>query len=242
LFGSALCTAQLQVNVLVHACLLVRLRIREQGSDRAFELWTERSYILCMSIGRPLQFEPDEALRAATGVFWARGFGATSLQDLLDATGLSKSSLYQTFGNKQALFDRCVHAYCCERAAQMRKALSEARSGWAFIEGTFFAAAEGRDGPAAQWGCLLMNTAAEFGRKDPAVGAMVRVGLDRFAEVFREAVERAQREGAVGAERDAQALADYLVSSMSGLRTLVKAGIERRRAMEIARGIIAGAR
>ncbi len=61
-----------------------------------------------MSIGRPLQFDPEQVLDAAMQVFWASGYDATSLQDLLQAMRLSKSSFYQTFGSKQQLFERCL--------------------------------------------------------------------------------------------------------------------------------------
>jgi TetR/AcrR family transcriptional repressor of nem operon len=193
-----------------------------------------------MSIGRPLAFDPDAALQAAMEVFWSKGYEAASLQDLLQAMTLSKSSLYQTFGSKQELFARCFVRYCDWRASRMRARLAQCGSGWAFIEETFAQVAEGADRGLEGRGCLLMNTASEFGQRDPLVAELVAAGVARFAEVFREAVGRAQREGAIPAERDAQALAEYLVTSMSGLRTMVKAGMSSAHAHDVVRSILRG--
>lgn len=69
-----------------------------------------------------------------------------------------------------------------------------------------------------------MNTASEFGQSDAEVAARVKAGTARFRKVFLQAVKRAQAEGDIPAERDAGLLADYLVTNMSGLRSLTKAG------------------
>lgn len=174
--------------------------------------------------------------------FWAQGYEATSMQDLLQATNLSKSSLYQTFGSKQELFARCFKHYCRWRAARMRERLARSDSGWCFIEETFRSVAEGADTGLEGRGCLLMNTASEFGQRDPLVAELVASGIACFAEVFREAITRAQVEGAIAPEREPQALADYLVASMSGLRTMVKAGMGRARVEEVVKGVLRGLR
>jgi TetR/AcrR family transcriptional repressor of nem operon len=67
-----------------------------------------------------MQFDPGQALASAMSLFWRKGYEATSLQDLLKATGLSKSSLYQTFGSKRALFERSLDLYRREMVARMR--------------------------------------------------------------------------------------------------------------------------
>lgn len=165
--------------------------------------------------------------------FWAKGYAATSLQDLLAAMGLSRSSLYQCYGGKAQLFERCLKHYCAVQAQSMRKHLDASDSGMAFIEELFrgIAAAPRKGG--SRWGCLLMNTASELGLRDPAVTEQVAAGREHFAAIFRAAVERSQDEGAIAADRDVEGLALYLVSSMSGLRTLLKTGAGSREAHSI---------
>ena len=191
-----------------------------------------------MSIGRPLEFDPDRAVGQAMQVFWSRGYESTSLRHLLGAMNLSKSSLYQAFGSKEQLFDRCVKRYLDDVAGRMLEQLHRAKSGRAFIEDTFRGLAAEVGGSNAEKGCLLWNSAAEFGQREAKIGDLISNGIDRFVDVFTAAVKRAQEEGDIGTARSPRALATYLLSSMGGLRTMLKGGLDERRAKEIVRIIL----
>jgi len=178
-----------------------------------------------MNIGRPLEFDPEQALDAAMQVFWASGYEATSLQNLLDAMDLSKSSFYQAFGGKRQLFERCLKRYRDTMAAAMLDSLNQAPSGRQFIEDRLSSVASEACSDEKPRGCLVMNTANEFAQGDPAVAEWVAQGVDRFTAIFEAAVRRAQSEGDIAADNDPEVLARFLVSSMSGLKTMVKAGL-----------------
>ncbi|MEZ4652849.1 MAG: helix-turn-helix domain-containing protein [Candidatus Eisenbacteria bacterium] len=105
-----------------------------------------------MGIGRPLEFDPEVALKNATELFWRRGYEATSLQDLLGATGLSKSSLYQTFGSKHELFEQCMSAYRHRLVRDLRERLDASPCGLRFIES------------------VLLEVAKEAGTKEARAG------------------------------------------------------------------------
>ncbi len=182
------------------------------------------------TLGRPLEFNPEDALDAAIEVFWCKGYEATSMADLLEAMGLSKSSLYQTFGSKQQLFERCLSRYADRLSAEMAKELEEAKSGRAFIEDIFAEVANTAQQPEGAKGCLIANSASEFGQREPALAAPVRDGLNRFARVFMDAVVKAQAEGSISADADPRALGNYLIGTMNGLRTMIKAGADQRSA------------
>lgn len=176
--------------------------------------------------GRPLEFDPDAAVLAAMHLFWRKGYENTSLQDLLDVMRISKSSLYQAFGNKQALFERCMTRYGDLMVGQLHDALTSAPSGLAFIRQFLESVLDEARGECEARGCLVLNTANEFARRDPAIAEAVAQGLGRFHSVLLAAVRRAQLEGDIAPDRDAIMLANYLVSSMSGLKTLSKAGAD----------------
>jgi TetR/AcrR family transcriptional repressor of nem operon len=178
------------------------------------------------TVGRPLEFCPDAALEAAMQQFWSRGYEPTSLQDLLTAMQLSKSSLYQTFGGKEPLFRQCLRRYTEQLTGKLRELLQQAPSGLAFLREFLGSAALDLRHPTGPRGCLLMNTATEFAQSDPAIAADVANCLDEFRDVLIAAVKRAQRDGEVARKQDPRQLADFLLCSMSGLKTQAKAGAD----------------
>ncbi len=180
-----------------------------------------------MTIGRPLQFDPDQALDTAMRLFWRKGYESTSLQDLLNATGLSKSSFYQAFKSKSRLFQRAIQHYKERLTDDLRAQRRQAGSGRAFIEALFRDVADETSGPDSRRGCLLMNTANEFAQSDADIARLVSNSLDRIVVIFEEAIRQAQSEGTIDQNKDARALAVYLLSNMSGLKSMVKAGADR---------------
>lgn len=187
-----------------------------------------------MTHGRPLEYDPEKALDAAMQVFWSKGYEATSLQDLLAAMGLSKSSLYQGFGGKKDLFLRCIARYRQQVATTLNELLDKAESGLAFIERLLLnAAAEARQPDHLRRGCLLMNTATEFAQKDQQVAEKVAAGFDGLRTIFLQAVRRGQLEGKIPQDQDAEVLAAYLVSSLGGIKTIVKGGADEQRTKEV---------
>lgn len=184
--------------------------------------------------GRPLEFDPDAALDAAMQQFWRKGYEHTSMEDLLKTMNISKSSLYQAFGNKRALFERSIARYGDQLAGQLLRNLEQAPSGKAFIRGFLESVLAEARGECEARGCLVLNTASEFSQRDPEIAEAVGQELRRFRDVLFEAVKRAKREKEIPADRDAMMLANFLVNSMSGLKTLSKAGTSE----ETIKGII----
>ncbi|WP_290632910.1 TetR/AcrR family transcriptional regulator [Aquisalimonas sp.] len=177
-----------------------------------------------MPAGRPRQFDPPVALGRATDLFWSRGYEGTSLQGLLAVTGLSRSSLYQTFGDKHHLFSQCLEHYREKTVSGMWQRLEDAPTGRAFVELTMRRAIDDRHAAGGPRGCLVLNTATEFGHRDPDVTRQVQAALSAFRAVFEEAVRRGQADGSITPSQSPQQLAVYLVAGMGGLRTLVKGG------------------
>jgi TetR/AcrR family transcriptional repressor of nem operon len=177
-----------------------------------------------MTLGRPIQFNPEQVLESAMSLFWRKGYEATSLQDLLQATGLSKSSLYQAFGNKHGLFERSMERYHSNMLNELQEMLAQADSGKAFLVQFLHGIANETRGKDARRGCLVMNTASEFAQTDPEVARVVKQATKAFGDLFEAAIVRAQEEGDISPEKDARILAKYVVASISGIKTMIKAG------------------
>lgn len=159
-------------------------------------------------------------------LFWSQGYEATSLQDLLAATGLSKSSLYESFGNKQSLFEAAFTRYFDNRAQLMYERLAQAASPLTFIHDSLLSVVD-EVGQGTPRGCMLVNVANEFSTSDPAVQGLVELATRRFRQVFESAFEQAQARGEMTDIRPPASLALYTHCLMAGLRTQVKSGLPR---------------
>lgn len=195
-----------------------------------------------MATGRPIEFDPDAVLGAAMRAFWSKGYEATSMQDLLEATKLSKSSLYQAFGGKQQMFGRCIARYTDQMVMQLRERLEASESPLEFIRTTLTEIASEGLATSTPRGCLIMNTAMEFGQRDPDFAQWVGIGIARIRAVIELALERGQKSGEFTRARSAALLADYLMSSIAGLRTMVKAGKRPKSVLNIVDVIVGSLR
>ena len=88
-------------------------------------------------MGRPLGFDKEQAMERALQVFWRKGYETASLQDLIEAMNLSKSSFYQTFTSKQNLYVKCLENYQSNLAGDLAAKLQQTVSARAFIEQNF---------------------------------------------------------------------------------------------------------
>lgn len=184
--------------------------------------------------GRPREFDVVIARDAAMQLFWSQGYEATSLSDLLTAMDLSKSSFYQTFGSKHALFEQCLVRYSDILSGTMREGLAGAPDPVTFIRVALTDISKETRDPMGRRGCLMMNTAAEFAQSDPGIARCVKSGMKATHQVFLEAVTAAQADGSLQSKASPQALADYLVTTVIGLKTQVKAGASSTQLKSIA--------
>jgi len=178
-----------------------------------------------MTIGRPRQFNADKAIAQATQQFWRGGYSATSLQNLLDCMSLSKSSLYQSFGNKETLFVSCIDNYQITFNQELSALLKSSTSGLKFIEQLLESVIQ-EVNSIERKGCLLVNTANELGAKDPIITAAIERGFNAVSVTIKKALEKAVSEGDLPKNVNLDDLSAYLVVGISGLRTMVKAGAD----------------
>lgn len=122
--------------------------------------------------GRPREFDVDEVLDRIVELFWVQGFEATSMSDIVEATGLNKSSLYNSFGSKDELFQTALDRYTTMREGLIRAGLRDGSAGLDDIM-TFLDMVEiEMTSPAGSRGCMAINTSTELGHCDDAVAQM----------------------------------------------------------------------
>lgn len=178
-------------------------------------------------MARPREFDVETALERAMQAFWAKGFKATSVDDLCEATGLSRSSLYAAFGGKRALLHQSLGRYEEQGIARITAALSRpvpVREAVAAFVGDLIERIVSGTGRS---GCFIGNCAAELARQDRATAARVRHSLERIEAAFRDALVRAQARGEIAESADIDAIARFLVAGIQGLRLVGKANPAR---------------
>ena len=185
-------------------------------------------------MARPREFDTTEALNAAMQVFWSKGYEATSLNDLIAAMELSKSSFYDTYGSKHELFLAAIDHYRDTVGAQMAGVAGLDAPARKLIESLFERAVSRMTDEDGRRGCFLNNCCVEVALHDPAAAKLIKGGLDIMEETLFALVERGQREGDIATDKEPRALARYLTSSLNGLMVMGKADPDGERLSDIA--------
>ncbi len=179
-------------------------------------------------MSRPRTFDQRLVVDAAMQAFWSGGLGGTSVDDLLQATGLSRSSLYNSFGNREGLLENAVERYTDEQIAGLRRQFAERPLHEVLDALLLDAATSNHDGR----GCLLVNAVNELHESaDPAVG-VVHDAFARLAGALEQAIRDSAPEGV-----DAPQLCAALMAAIAGLRTLQRAGMPLEQRQQAARSL-----
>lgn len=171
-------------------------------------------------MSRPRAFDEAAALDAAMHRFWQHGYAATSVRDLGQTMGLGAASLYNAFGDKHALFTRCLDRYLDGNMRARIARLQATLPPRAAIE-TLLADIVERS-LADRRGCMLVNTALEVAPHDPVVGAVVAARLAELEGFFHGRILAGRRDGSITRARPARDLARLLVTTVMGLRVLAR--------------------
>ena len=165
-------------------------------------------------MARYREFDPDRALHDAMLVFWRNGYANTTMAQLVEATGVVRASLYSTFGNKAALFRKAIERYSEFQASRVADAESPGQALLAW----FADAVRGAPAGELPTGCLLINTASEYGTLDPELQRLVKAHLARVHQFFHHCVAK------VAPDLDAEATANVLMGANVSIYLLGRTG------------------
>lgn len=166
------------------------------------------------------QFNTDAALSKAMEAFWARGYEATSVQDLTACMGINRGSLYATFGDKHALFIQALRHYDAIHRGAWVARLTGTRTPKSAIVAAFDEVIASVLEGASRDGCLLVNTALELSPHDDEIAAIVSAALSEMEGFFRDRILAGQESGEIPATVDPTETARSLLSLFVGLRVL----------------------
>jgi AcrR family transcriptional regulator len=167
-------------------------------------------------MGRPRGFCEEAALEAAMRVFWEKGYEGATLSDLTEAMGINRSSMYTTFGDKEALFQRAIARYAEGPAAYVRKALKEPTAR-AVVEALLRGALELLTDSSHPRGCLSVQGALACGSAaESAKQAMIEWRKQGEADIQKR-LQQARKEGDLAKEVNPGDLARYVSTLITGL-------------------------
>lgn len=176
--------------------------------------------------GRPRTFDTDTVLEKALDLFWRDGYASTSLQALLCHMGISRQSLYNTFGDKRSLFLAALTRYMGMAAEKLGPLEAEGASLpelQAFFAGLGAAKAEAT--PGAKRGCMVGRICMELGSEDPDVAAAVQAFFVRTEKAFENALQNAHDRDQIREDVDVSAVARHFTAVLHGMGLMHRAGI-----------------
>ncbi|CAL9388648.1 HTH-type transcriptional repressor ComR [Streptomyces sp. enrichment culture] len=182
-------------------------------------------------MARPRMFDEERALDAAMHTFWEKGYEATSTQDLCEATGLGRSSIYNTFKSKHDLFERALAHYIDTMTTAQLAVLEDTRRRAADrIRGLFAMVIDGeaeRRVGGRGLGCLTVNTTVELAARDSRAAELLERDTARRLAALRAVIEEGRRDGSITSRREAGALARFVNAAIGGMRISSQGGADR---------------
>ncbi|VAX00765.1 Transcriptional regulator, AcrR family [hydrothermal vent metagenome] len=181
-------------------------------------------------VGPSKQFDQQEALSKALNVFWNKGYEATSMQDLVASMGINRASMYQTYGNKHALFVLSLDLYIRMSLSNIQKMtdtfVSESDSSFDSLQRVFETMIEtGYKGE--QNGCFINNTAIELASHDPDIAKKIRQFWIDFENIFTTHIQHAIDNNEIDADTNAKQISSLLNINLQGLMVKSKTSVTK---------------
>jgi TetR/AcrR family transcriptional regulator, transcriptional repressor for nem operon len=189
-------------------------------------------------MARAKEFDPERALAKAMRVFWRLGYEKSSTEILIKEMGIAKQSLYDTFGDKRALYLKALAYYRDQTNSRMRRMFEEtasAKEGFAKL--LFSLASETREQHAR--GCLLLSANLQRDTSDAVIAEFLQDNQERVEAIFVEALRRAQRQGELSRKRDPVALGRFFVVTIQGMRAIARIKSDRKALEQVGRNALA---
>lgn len=184
-------------------------------------------------MARPKEFDRDAALAGALQVFWAKGYEGASTGDLLKGMKIGRQSMYDTFGDKQALYLECLHCYHQLDNKNFFDHLGDNPSPLEVLHG-FLAIFTRRSEAENAMGCMGINAITAYGQTKPEVKALALNTADRVEAMLARLIEAAQKTGELDNSVDVDVASRFVYAALQGLTVRAQAGASRGELADVA--------
>jgi len=186
-----------------------------------------------VAIGRPREFDIEQALDKALEVFWRNGYEGATIADLTEAMGINPPSLYAAFGNKEALFRKALERYVEQRVGFWKEALAQPTAR-GMIEHLLHESANFLTEQCNPPGCLLVRGAIACSEAAESIRRELEARRAEGIAALRARLEAAQRTGEFPAELEPGEFARYVMTVLEGMSVQAAAGASRQELHRVA--------
>jgi TetR/AcrR family transcriptional repressor of nem operon len=173
-------------------------------------------------MARAKDFDENKVLTKAIEIFWHKGYNGTSMQDLVDGLGISRSSLYDTFTDKHTLFVKALESYQNSGAAKVQALIDGAGSAKAAVQKLLeFTILDLLDDD-QQKGCFMVNTKVELATHDVEINTLVCQNDQQMEDAFLQLIQKGKNSGEIKNGQEARALARFIFNAMKGMQVTAK--------------------
>jgi TetR/AcrR family transcriptional repressor of nem operon len=184
-------------------------------------------------MARPKEFDQENALRKAIRLFSQQGFAASSTDELMSVMNVGRQSMYDTFGDKRALFLKALKMYVTESIHAITVELERPGSALSAVQNALVTFAERKDLSSAE-GCMGLNAISEFGQRDADVTRISRNAARVLRQTLMRVLTKAKNQGEISSDADLDGMADFFESTLAGIRMAAKVGKSRQALRNIA--------
>lgn len=173
-------------------------------------------------MARTKDFDEDEVLKKAVDLFWLKGYNATSMQDLVDGLGISRSSLYDTYGDKHTLFIKALESYQNTNSGRVCGIINSKKSVKAIIKDLLEMISRELLSDETHKGCFMVNAEVEVAPHDQKVSQLICKNDQQLEDAFYLVIKKGQENGEIKNTQDARALARFTFNTVKGIRVTAK--------------------
>lgn len=179
-------------------------------------------------------FDTDQALEKARDIFWTKGYNATSMSDLVNGLGISRSSMYNAFGDKEALFYASLEGYQKENSTALIELFKHSKSPLAAIRNLFTLTINDSVADKQNKGCFIVNAAVELAPHDDKVKNIACTNTQIIERALAHQLEIGQEMGEVNRKYTAKQQSKFLFNAITGMRVAAKNGMDKKSLSDIA--------
>jgi len=178
-------------------------------------------------MARTKDFDEKEVLEKAIQIFWHKGYNGTSMQDLVDGLGISRSSLYDTYTDKHTLFVKALESYQNSGSSKVEKIVNTPRPAKETVKKLLEFVADELLGDKDQKGCFMVNAEVEVAPHDAEINNLVCKNDQQMEDAFYQVIKKGKESGEIKNSQDARALSRFFFNTVKGIRVTAKSTTDK---------------